>query len=524
MATIIDLTCEFCGKDFQVKKGREKKFCSKECKLAKRHQDDEKSYEEKKCPNCKKNFKTKKKFNQTCCSIKCSSEYQSKLKNLREIRKCKVCGKNFEVRKKVEKEICSDECRKVWAKNPKVKEKRLEKIKETNLKKYGVENIFQSKQVQEKLKQTNLKKYGVEKPFFSNEKALKTLKNKRNKKLYERFYEKGYEIIKFTDDKLTIKHPDGHVFTSNRKLLVNRLNHNVEISIKILPISSPKSSLEIKIGDFLKENNIKYVTNDRNLLNKNEIDILIESHKICIEINGIYWHSEYYIDKEYHINKLIECNNKGYTLLQFFEDEIIENFDIIKSILKSKLGLISNKFFGRKSIIKHVNSKDCKKFLNENHIQLNVNSSIKIGLYYDEKLVSIMTFSKKRKILGKNNKENKYELLRFCNLLDTVVVGGASKLLNYFIKEYSPSEIISYANLRFSNGNLYDKLGFTLLGNTPPNYFYVVNKERKHRFNYRKDVLIKEGYDPNKTEHEIMLERKIPRIYDCGNKKYIKRL
>ena len=127
-----------------------------------------------------------------------------------------------------------------------------------------------------------------------------------------------------------------------------------------------------------------------------------------------------------------------------------------------------------------------------------------------------MTFSKLRKNLNGNNEENAYELLRFSNKLNTIVVGGASRLLNYFIKNVQPKKIISYADKRWSNGSLYKKLGFEHIRDSKPNYYYIVNDKRENRFNYRKDVLVKEGYDNSKTEHQIMKERKIYRIYDCG--------
>jgi len=97
------------------------------------------------------------------------------------------------------------------------------------------------------------------------------------------------------------------------------------------------------------------------------------------------------------------------------------------------------------------------------------------------------------------------------------VVGGASKLLKYFIQTYKPTEILSYADKRWSNGNLYKKLGFVEVKSTSPNYFYIVNKKRKHRFEFRKDILVKNGFDSTKTEFQIMEERGIPRIYDVGN-------
>ena len=154
------------------------------------------------------------------------------------------------------------------------------------------------------------------------------------------------------------------------------------------------------------------------------------------------------------------------------------------------------------------------KFLFENHIQGKCPSSIKLGLFYNDEIVSLMTFGKSRHFIG--NGKTEWELLRFCNKMDTRVVGGASKLLKHFIKTYNPNEIVSYADKRWSDGNLYEVLGFQKYNESKPNYFYIVNGKREYRFNYRKSILVKQGYDPNKTEKQIMEERGIPRIYDCG--------
>jgi hypothetical protein len=132
-----------------------------------------------------------------------------------------------------------------------------------------------------------------------------------------------------------------------------------------------------------------------------------------------------------------------------------------------------------------------------------------------------MTFGKLRKSLGQKSQDGSYELLRFCNKLNTNVLGGASKLLKYFIKTYQPKEIISYSDSSRSNGGMYKKLGFELEHETTINYYWVIDGVKKHRFNYRKDKLVKEGHDPNKTEIQIMNELGYYRIFDCGNSKYI---
>jgi hypothetical protein len=162
-------------------------------------------------------------------------------------------------------------------------------------------------------------------------------------------------------------------------------------------------------------------------------------------------------------------------------------------------------------------------FLEANHIQGFVGSKVKIGLFYDNELVSLMTFGKKRVALGnKEQIEGEYEMLRFCNKLNTSVIGGASKLLSYFIKTYKPKSILSFANRRYSNGGLYEKLGFKHIGNTQPNYWYFKIHEYTlhYRFKFRKDVLVREGFDKNKTEHQIMAERGYFKIYDSGNMKF----
>ena len=278
---------------------------------------------------------------------------------------------------------------------------------------------------------------------------------------------------------------------------------------------------EDNIKEFIKSLNLDFELNNRTILNGKELDIYIPSKNIAIEYNGLYWHSELYKSNDYHLNKTEECEKFGIQLIHIFEDEWLHKQDIVKSRLKNILGLTENRIYARKTEIKLVSSKDSKIFLDNNHIQGNVNSSIKLGLYYNNELVSLMTFGNLRKNLNSKSEEGKYELFRFCNKLNTTVIGGANKLLKYFIGIYNPKEIISYADRRWSTGNLYEKLGFSFIHNSEPNYFYILNNKREYRFKYRKDVLVKNGFDKDKTEKEIMLERGIYRIYDSGNKKYV---
>ena len=132
--------------------------------------------------------------------------------------------------------------------------------------------------------------------------------------------------------------------------------------------------------------------------------------------------------------------------------------------------------------------------------------------------MSIISFGTNR--ININGNTNTIELLRFCNKLNHNVVGGASKLIKHFIINENPSEIISYADRCWSVGRLYEKIGFELISITKPGYFYIKNNIRYNRFKFRKDILIKNGEDPNLSEKEIMRMNKYYIIYDSGNLKY----
>jgi hypothetical protein len=207
--------------------------------------------------------------------------------------------------------------------------------------------------------------------------------------------------------------------------------------------------------------------------------------------------------------------------IQFFEDEVNGKPEIVKSMVLNSINKTPNKIYARKCDIREVIYKESVNFLNENHIQGNCMSKTRYGLFYNEELVSIMTFGGNRINLGqKTNVDGSFELLRFCNKINHNVVGGAGKLLKYFITNHAPKKIISYCDRRLSDGGLYETLGFDFVKNTTPNYYYVIKNKRENRFKYRKDRLISRGFDKNKTEKQIMADIGINRIYDCGTKLY----
>ena len=278
------------------------------------------------------------------------------------------------------------------------------------------------------------------------------------------------------------------------------------------------SLAETEISEYIQGLVFDVIEKDRSVLDGYEIDILVPSQHIGIEFDGLKWHSDQFKDEKYHVNKTDECMRAGIRLIHIFEDEWLHQKDIVKSMLSSIFGKVERKIYARKCTISKVDAKVKSEFLKDNHIQGDVVSLVNIGLFFGDELVSLMCFGRPRLSLGrKKGSAGEYELLRFCSKLNTSVIGGASKMFKYFIDEYQPNAITSYCDRRWSVGNVYTKLGFTFSHTSQPNYYYVRGTNRENRFRYRKSVLVKEGYDASKTEKEIMKERGIDRIYDCGS-------
>ena len=411
----------------------------------------------------------------------------------------------------------------------------INNIKDSLIKNYGKCDIAEKeireinkKRGFEKVIQTNIKLYG--KPnYFSTEKAKQNLRNLKLKRYYKRYQSSHYSTPLFTEEEL-LKANNGDILKWKCNTCGKELSEHVntlffrEVRCKDcykISVSNP----EREIIQFLNDNGINDIEcNVRDkLVEGKEIDIYIPSKNIAIEYDGLWWHSSAHIlNDSYHLNKTIKCEKKGIQLIHIFENEWFHKKEIVKSRLLDILGKYQMTIYARECEIKEVDQEEAKEFLNNNHLQGFIVSKYRIGLYYDNELVSLMTFSNYRKSLGRESIENEYEMLRFCNEMSCHIPGAASKLLNYFIKTYHPKKIISYCDRRWSQGKLYDKLGFKFIRNTEPNYWYIIGYRLQHRFEWRKSVLKDKllKYDESKTEFENMTENGYNRIYDCGNKLY----
>jgi len=390
--------------------------------------------------------------------------------------------------------------------------------KKTKIKKYKDPNFNNRK----KSKETCIERYGGSSPSCSKN-VIEKSKLKKLQQSFE-FMIENFKDIKpiFTTEKyISFEERNFLCLKCNSEFYIEKwMDQNSQIRCpKCYPYNKTKAEKDLE--SFIVSNNIEIKTNDRSIIKPKELDLFIPNHNLAIEYNGLYWHSYGKDDienKNYHLEKTNLTQEQGIKLLHIFENEWEDLLkrDIWKSIIKSNLGL--NKTIGaRKCEIREVDSKESTKFLNLNHLQGSCNASIKLGLFYENELISIITMSKSR-----FNKNYDWEIVRFANKINLNVIGGFSKLLKYFRQNYSGS-IITYADKRYSNGDLYRTNGFEELKDSKPNYFYIKQKKLYSRIQFQKHKLKDqlELFDDNISEAENMFNNGYRRIWDCGNKVFV---
>lgn len=380
----------------------------------------------------------------------------------------------------------------------------------TSLENWGVDNPSKSDIIKYKTKNSNLNKYGVEFPSM-----LDDVKSKFKKSILDN------TRSKYTDLKILNSLSSSYfincdkcskIYEIDSTLLYWRYNNLQEIcTICNTTISNHCSNFEGEVYDFISSIYDGDIKRSFKYKGKKEIDIYLEDLNIGIECNGVFWHSEKFKHKDYHLCKYNDMIHININLINIWEDDWKYKRNIIKSIIRNRLKK-SIRLYARKCEIKLItDSKLSKTFLENNHIQGYSSSKYKLGLFLNGELVSLMCFSKKRKEM---------ELVRFCNLLDHNVIGAASKIFLYFIKNTNYNKIISYADNSIFDGGLYYKLGFKFEHQTKPNYWWIVDDIRKHRFNFSKKKLNLLG-NKNKTEFEFMSDSGHYRLFGVGLSKFV---
>lgn len=439
------------------------------------------------------NNEDKKHFIRTCKL--CGKQFEAKTSNAticydKHYKICKYCNEKFELkREKPERMINRVTCYKDSCEQHYIEDK----IKETNNIKYGNDYYLSTDEFKEQSKNTRYNKYGTyhNMKTYKSPMRLKEIRDKALRTIKER-YNVDYAIFVNNKNPKVISNP-------NKKFSNELTNNNID------------NELEFKISNY-------------------SYDIHILNTNILIEINPTYTHNSTVIpkfsnnqhgkllDKNYHLNKTKLAEENGYRCIHIFDWDDKEK---IINILKSK-----NKISAKKCSIKEITKQEANEFLDKYHLQNSCKgNNINIGLYYNEELISLITFGKPR-----YNKNYEYEFLRFCNHKDYSIYGGTNKLFKYFIENYNPTSIISYSDRAKFEGKFFNNLGFIKEKETKPACHWYNIKTKQHFLDNSlraigADRLLGTNYgsieDSGMNNRDIMLNEGFVEVYDCGQSVYV---
>lgn len=399
----------------------------------------------------------------------------------------------------------------------------IDKLKNTNMNKYGSNFPLNNSEIREKFRKTCIEKYGVE--WTSQIEDVKSKsKDTKRKKFFERLLTSDrlqskciplFPIDEYINNQIEYKWKCSkcdNIFFDNIE------DGKIPRCVLCYPLHMPISQCENELYDLYK-NKLKIIRNDKTILKGNEIDLYFPTKTFGIEFNGLYWHSELAGRKSvnYHLHKTIEAEKVGINLFHIFEDEWLNQRDIVLSMINCRLGIV-NVFYNARSCDIGFPSKDeADEFLDSNHLQGYI-SGTHIGLYYNKELISIMTIGANR--FGSSYK---YELLRFCSIKNSIVRGGFSKLISYF-KCNNDEKVLTYLDRRYSSGNGYKTTGWKYIRTTPPSP-HILDKNyvsRSNRMRYQKHLLESKLpiYDSNLSAWENLQLNGYDRIWDCGTHVY----
>lgn len=472
--------CEICGKKFEVPRNRlfdiTLTCCSKECSNKKRNIAIKEALS-----NLEGNWNKPTTTYKKVCEY-CGKEFETHYQNQKYCNNthyaiCEVCGKSFEINKyQISNNItiCSEDCR---------REKSLMTILRD--------------------------RYNTWKEFSIDPKMW--IKSKYNHK--PTYFELSRDL------------------NMSPSIIQQKLSNMGLINL----VDKYVSTMEQEVHSFIHTiSNTEIQLQNRKIIAPKELDLYLPEYKLGIECNPTSTHNSSVpfmnksdiVDSNYHKMKSDLANKNGIFLFHIFGYEWTHKRPIIQSMIKNLLGTNSIKVYARSTDIREVSFLDANVFLADNHRQGPAASKVRLGLYYNNELVSLMTFGSLRSTISRklnSNIDNCWELIRFCNKLDTTVVGGASKLFSHFVNQYNPKEVISFSDIAHTSGKLYQILEFKEDHRSDPGYVWVdtstdiaYNRVNTQKHNLKK-ILNDNSIDlENMTEQQIMVSHGYVQVFDSG--------
>lgn len=370
----------------------------------------------------------------------------------------------------------------------------VEKSRQTNLERRGAWPA-QVPEIREKLKKTNIERYGghPQQQDFSE----KTRDIILDATAFSEFMkDRSYAIAAL---ELDVNQKTIHNYC--KKYGIDRTH---------------SSSYEEEIAAFLISNGVSFKKNDRTIIRPKELDFVLPDFSLAIEFNGLYYHSEEMVGKTYHAEKLSACENAGLRLLSINEDEWVYANGPVRHKILNLLGKSEKGVGARKLAIRAIDHGEAYRFFDQHHIQGRPGTLLaSYGAYWGDTLVGAMAFNAQRKT-------GEVELIRFCSD-GKVYPGMFSKLFKEAVSNHDWRQVISFADRRYSRGEVYENNGFEFVSIASPDYRYFKQLKTYHKSTFTKKKIEKRFgiIMEDTTERQAMETLGYSRIYDCGKLKYL---
>lgn len=431
-------------------------------------------------------------------------------------RACPICGADYIERNndnlKKPPKVCSYECR-------------TKLTKQRSLSKYGVDTPGNTPEARAKARVTCQSKWGVDSPL-----AAQSVRNKGQKTLLDKYgvtnIMKVNEVCKRAMDTQRRNHGGLLAFNTpesyerRKSTVISKYGAEIFVapafhnSIKRSKVSKINLQIQDKLNSTGIKTELEYKIDDKRSW---YYDILLPDSKTLIEVNPTWTHSaiphSYMegIDRHYHVNKSAVAHKHGFRCIHIFD---WDNIDKICAILTDK-----QKIYARSTEVWKIPIEVAASFLNKYHIQGSCRGQLlALGLVYKGELIQVMTFGRPR-----YDTKADVELLRFATHSTYQIVGGASKLLKFFVNTYEIYNIISYCDIAKFEGSVYNNLGMQLIRITPPQEVWSKGSKRITANLLRArgyDQLFGTDYGKGLDNRQLMIENGWLPVYDCGQKVY----
>jgi predicted site-specific integrase-resolvase len=269
------------------------------------------------------------------------------------------------------------------------------------------------------------------------------------------------------------------------------------------------SAHEDEIITFLNSHGGNFAATRKVLGRNRELDGYDEARKLAIEYCGLWWHCEAMgKDRLYHMAKHRECADRGISLITVFQDEWTDRRSQVQSFLRARMGVFEKRIGARAcSILPHADPDVLEGW----HIQGRpMQVSAAFGLMHEGDRVGIVTFS------PHHRGTDQLTLNRLAFKPGVQVIGGASKLIRHALQVLQ-QPVVTWSDNRWSTGELYRSVGFTLDRELPPDYSYTDGTRRRSKQSCKKSQI---GCPKERTERDFMIEQGWHRIWDCGKRRW----